>query len=576
MLAALLTGAPVAASPTQESLIQDDPLVLRAKDQAEADQIFATFAAIGIDRVRVSLFWDHIAPGRLSQEKPSFPAAGPSSPASYSRVSWAPYDRMVLAAEKTGVGLLFSVTGPGPAWATPGVRCDRAGDFGGCEEGVYQPDPNEFRSFVEAAGTRYSGTYELERPPRPPRPQRPPPEDDDPKLPGIVPMESDEEEKEAPPPPPEPATVLPRVDHWSVWNEPNHPAWLLPIWRNTRPRTASQMVGNTPAHYRKLVDSAYAAFDATGHGRDTILIGETAPRGSKRPGALNAPMPPAEFARELYCLDSRMRPFTGRAARLRGCPDTAASRRTFARDHSGLFRASGWGQHAYSFAEGRWHAPPWRHPLRDNVPIGNLRHLTQTLDRATAKWRPTAPKPIWITEYGYQTSPPDPTAGVAPDRQGPLTAWGEYIAYRNPRVASIAQFLLRDDVPVPGLADDHPGRWVTWQSGIFTSDRRPKPFYEDYIAPLHVIQRGSRARAFGTSRPAPTGMVLDAAVEFAPAAGGPWRTLSRRRVRNSRGYVNLPFSVPSAGRVRLVWTDPVSGGKVASNPAPVSRSGNSG
>lgn len=66
-LAALALAAPAAASPTQESILQDDPLLLGATHQAEADTMLAVLGAIGVDRVRVSLFWDHVAPRRLSQ-----------------------------------------------------------------------------------------------------------------------------------------------------------------------------------------------------------------------------------------------------------------------------------------------------------------------------------------------------------------------------------------------------------------------------------------------------------------------------------------------------------------------------
>ncbi|MBA2793926.1 MAG: hypothetical protein H0U32_08070 [Thermoleophilaceae bacterium] len=562
-LVATLACAPAQASPTQESLVQDDPLLLGAKTQDDVDLAFRSLAGLGVDRVRVSVFWDQVAPGRDSQEKPEFSGGGSGSPASYPRAGWAPYDRIVLAAQRTGVGLLFSVTGPAPAWATPGAHCVKAGPFRGCQEGVYKPSPEEFRLFVQAAATRYSGTYELDAPP--------PPKRDGFELPELGGMNLNE-----PPPPAGKGTVLPRVAHWSVWNEPNYPASLLPIWRDDRPRTKSQMVGEAPAHYRKLVDAAYTALDATGHGADTILIGETAPRGGKNPRQLDGPMTPAEFAREVYCLDSKLAPFRGRAAALRECPRNASERREFASRHPGLFRAQGWAHHPYSLAGGRWHPPTWRHPLPDNVPIANLGRLTSMLDRSAARWgMAEARKSIWITEYGYQTTPPDPTAGVSPARQGPLSAWGEYVAYRNPRVSTIAQFLLLDDRPLEGLAESDPGRWVTWQSGLFTVDRQPKPSLADYRTPLHVVQRGRSARAFGTLRPAAPGLPMNASVEFAPA-NRPWRTLRTAPVSGPSGYVNLPFRVPGAGQVRLVWTDTATGGRTASDPAPVRRSGNAG
>ena len=126
--------------------------------------------------------------------------------------------------------------------------------------------------------------------------------------------------------------------------------------------------------------------------------------------------------------------------------------------------------------------------------------MTRTLDRATFYWGSSRePLPLWITEYGYQTSPPDPFAGVQLSRQGPLTSWGEYLAYRNPRVASIAQFLLVDDKPIDGLATSRKG-WITWQSGLYTRDGRPKPALAEYKAPIHVVRKGRSLRVFGAFR----------------------------------------------------------------------------
>ena len=50
-VAALILAAPAAANTNQESLVQDDPLVLGARNQGEADNAFRTFKAIGADRV---------------------------------------------------------------------------------------------------------------------------------------------------------------------------------------------------------------------------------------------------------------------------------------------------------------------------------------------------------------------------------------------------------------------------------------------------------------------------------------------------------------------------------------------
>jgi len=329
------------------------------------------------------------------------------------------------------------------------------------------------------------------------------------------------------------------------------------------------MVAAAPHHYRQLVDAAWAGLTDSDHGRDLILIGETSPRGAKKPSQLGNAMPPAEFARELYCLRASFEPYAGRPAERRNCPRDARERRGFRQAHPGLFRARGFAHHPYSLDRRGWEKPTWRHPLKDNVPIGNLNRLLRTLDRAASAWGSRAKRmPIWITEYGYQTRPPDPLVGVRPDRQGPLTSWGEQMAYSNPRVASIAQFLFVDDGPVPGFTGRDPRRWISWQSGLYGEDRRPKPALADYLRPIHTSQRGRSVRVFGGYRAAATGVVLTARIQYSEASGR-WRALRALTVRNRRGYLSATVRVPRSGRVRILWRDPATGSLVASRAVPV-------
>ena len=519
-VAVLGTATPAAASTTQESVLQDDPQLLGVRPFQLEQRIFF-LKVIGVDRLRVSVFWKNVAPRGKSQRRPRFRSPGPRYPQSYPPGAWDPYDDLAFAAKKYGMKLLFTLTGPAPSWATPGRHR---------REGLFMPDARDFKNFSAAVGRRYSGSV-------------------------VARNRATGEYKR-----------IPRVDSWSLWNEPNFPSWLLPIWLNNRPRTARDMVAVAPHHYRKLLDAAWAGLRESGHGRDLILIGETAPRGGKKPSQLGNSMPPAEFARELYCVKTNFRPYTGAAARIRGCPFTPAGRRAFRRRHPGLFNASGYAHHAYSLDRRTWRDPTWRHPIKDNVPIGNLGRLTRTLDRAGFTWGSQRRMGIWITEYGYQTTPPDPVAGVTPERQGPLTAWGEYMAYRNPRVASIAQFLFVDDRPIFRYDEGDPKRWMTWQSGLFTEAGAPKPFFRDYILPLHVVQDGLTVRVFGAFRPGTPGAQIAARVEYS-RGDGQWAGLRNLLVTNPRGYVTTTVSAPGPGFVRILWRDPVRGALVPTNPA---------
>ena len=515
--AVLAPGAPAGASATQETILQDDPQLLGAS-RAVLDRRLAYLKLIGVDRVRISVFWANVAPGRLSQRAPRFPRPGAANPGAYPPGSWDPYDRIAEMAKRNHLDLLFTLTGPAPAWATPGRQR---------REGLFRPSPAAFRDFVTAAGRRYSGSYSAG------------------------------------------GRRLPRVDGWSIWNEPNFPSWLLPIWLPNHPKRARDMVAAAPHHYRKLVDAGWAGLRRTGHARDVVLVGETAPRGGKKPTDLGNSMPPAEFVRELYCLRGDFTPYRGDDARVRGCPADAAGRAAFGRRHPGLFRAKGYAHHAYSLDRRTWRDPTWRHRIADNVPIGNLGRLVRTLDRAQFAWgSQREPWDVWLTEYGYQTTPPDPIAGVTPERQGPLTAWGEYLAYRNPRVASIAQFLYVDDKPRGGFAHLDRKRWQTWQSGLFYANGQPKPFAIDYLLPIHVEQSGGLTRVFGGYRPAPEGAAIPARIEYS-AGDGRWRPLRDLTVRNPRGYLSVVVGSPGPGLIRIGWRDPRSGAPSWSRPQAV-------
>jgi hypothetical protein len=73
-------------------------------------------------------------------------------------------------------------------------------------------------------------------------------------------------------------------------------------------------------------------------------------------------------------------------------------------------------------------------------------------------------KPVWLTEYGYQTNPPDTVLGVSPKRQGTFLGLAAMRAWRLPRVTMLIQYLYRDE---PQLS--------RFQSGLVFIDDRPKP-----------------------------------------------------------------------------------------------------
>src|SRR5262249_7961511 len=73
-------------------------------------------------------------------------------------------------------------------------------------------------------------------------------------------------------------------------------------------------------------------------------------------------------------------------------------------------------------------------------------------------------KPLWITEYGYQTNPPDRVLGVSFRRQASYLRQAFRIARANPRITMMLWFLLRDEPRLGG-----------WQSGLRTAAGRKNP-----------------------------------------------------------------------------------------------------
>ena len=525
----IAVSAPAAGSRAQESIFMDDPkVVFSAPEKLEAT--LAEMKALGADRIRVSVFWHLLAPGADSETRP-FGEGGGADPRNYSAEKWDRYDRILTTAQSLGLKVLFNLTSPAPNWATPSPpRADL--------EDSYRPSATEFRDFVKAVGARYSGTFADEAvrqnvtslfddcKPTPNFPVPPP----------ICPPDTSDPTPDNPNPP-NTGPLLPRVDTWSIWNEPNMPGWLTP-----QSDEKDSALAASPHVYRGLADAMYTGLQESGHGNDTILLGETAPRGANE-RAVTQSLPPLLFIRELYCLNDSFEPFTGDAASRRDCPDGGAG---FADAHPVLFSSTAFAHHPYAFE-----APPGRtDKVKDHAVIGDLGRLTQTLDRALAKHGSQRRYKVWLTEYGYQTDPPDPYLGWPWKTQARFLAHAEWLAYRRPRVRSTAQFLLYDDAPRRDFAADDPRHWGTFQTGLRTADGEKKTAYAGYKQTIYVpgrVRRGERVRIFGLYRPATAPVQAD--VQFRREGRG-WRTVATESTSAS-GFLVLRREARHDGAFRL-------------------------
>jgi hypothetical protein len=161
--------------------------------------------------------------------------------------------------------------------------------------------------------------------------------------------------------------------------------------------------------------------------------------------------------------------------------------------------------------------------------MATLPRLLTEVHRAFGKAR------VWLTEYGYQTNPPDPALGVAPAKQAQYLAEAALRAYLAPRVDLLIHFLYRDE---PTL-----GRF---QSGLVTLKDRPKPALAAFELPLAERARhGARVTLWGQERVAEAGAVT------LQVYRGRWRTLARPP-RSRAGYFSWTGTLPKGTRVRAV------------------------
>lgn len=100
-------------------------------------------------------------------------------------------------------------------------------------------------------------------------------------------------------------------------------------------------------------------------------------------------------------------------------------------------------------------------------------------------------KQVWLTEYGYQTNPPDGFLGVSPALQARYLAEAAVRAYESPHVTMLVHYLYRDE-PDP----------ARFQSGLVYLSGRVKPAYAAYVEPLAQIgRRGFAVELWGQVRP---------------------------------------------------------------------------
>jgi hypothetical protein len=368
-----------------------------------------------------------------------------ADPEAYPAGTWNALDRLVDSIVRRNMTVQLTLTGKVPKWATK-----RRKDY------VSDPSPKWFGRWARAVALRYGS----------------------------------------------------RVNMWSIWNEPNHPEFLGPQYKNGKP--------HTPRLYRQL----YAAGERAIHGaadgeNDQVLFGETAPIGNRNV------VSPLGFLRGALCLSRSYK-------RSSGCK---------------ALRIDGFAHHAYS----RRGNPTFVSRDKDEVSIGTIGRLTNAIDKASKARAFTGGRGVYLTEFGVQ-SKPDRFAGVSFQRQAELLAISERIAYANPRVKAFSQYLMLDDKPRKGVSAIR--RYSGFETGLRTAKGKKKPAYNGFMLPLAVKRYGSQDVAWGRVRPAtgPTEVTIEHKV-----GKGKWKRLTALQ---TAGVYAFRTAHRSKHSYRVKWTRP--------------------
>ena len=180
-------------------------------------------------------------------------------------------------------------------------------------------------------------------------------------------------------------------------------------------------------------------------------------------------MVPLRFIRALYCVDSSFAPLRGAAA---DCARLPARRRRLTAVRSGpsgpVPRQRIRRSPLPAGADCRRPSQRRTSPTTPTSPP--CRNLERTLDRAQAAYGSHPALPIYSTEFGFQTNPPEAIArAIDPVKAALYMNWSEYISWRNPRMRSYDQYLLTDPANANSL------------SGFATGLELVKPHTEGHV-----------------------------------------------------------------------------------------------
>jgi hypothetical protein len=275
------------------------------------------------------------------------------------------------------------------------------------------------------------------------------------------------------------ARRYPWIRYWLIWNEPNHPLWLKPT--------------KAAIYVQHLLNPAYEAIHSVlPHAQ--VGGGVTAPRGGL----------------------GGVAPVTW----LRGMAAAHAKLDAYAHNPYPTSPAETPSSH------GCVHCP--------TITMATLPKLLILVRRYWGR------KPVWLTEYGYQTNPPDTFLGVTPRKQATLLSLAAMRAWRLPRVAMLIQYLYRDE---PQLS--------RFQTGLVYIDDVPKPSLNGFRLPFAEMKRsGFETTVWGQIRDGRKGRQT---YQVQVLHRNRWQAVAGTRVTNDNGVFVRTIRLKRGALLR-VWS----------------------
>lgn len=273
------------------------------------------------------------------------------------------------------------------------------------------------------------------------------------------------------------ARHYPWVKRWLIWDEPNQARWLRPT---------------SPTIYTtRLLNPAYAAIHSVIPGAQ-VGGGGSAPRGST--GGVS----PIAWLRAMHAAHARLDAYSFNPYPLNPKVETPLS--------GGCKTCA-------------------------TIPMSSIGRLSSLVAANFGRAR------VWLTEYGYQTNPPDRLLGVSPALQARYIGEAAYQAWRSPRVDMLIQYLYRDE---PNIA--------RFQSGLVTINDVRKLAYAAFELPVaQIARRGPLVTLWGQLR-APGGA---STVHVQRRVGARWASVAVKRA-TAAGYWTLQARLAPNTVVRVV------------------------